>query len=258
MESGTESAEQRAEKAGASIKLVSGEREVEFTVVNGVTAWRAQTAMTKEPGTISWIREFHPGEVMIDVGANVGIYSLCAARFSGARVFAFEPESQNYALLNQNIYRNALHDSVTAFCMALSNRTKFDLLYLAEFVAGGSCHTFGASLSPNLKPRASPFRQGCYATTLDELVGQKVVPVPQHVKIDVDGIEHEVVQGADETFRDRRVKSVLIELNTLLDEHWDVVDAMLERGFSYDPAEADRARRTEGPFAGTGNYVFRR
>jgi len=241
-----------------SVKIVRGDREVEFAVKNATTAWRAQSAMTKEPGTISWIEEFRPGEVLVDIGANVGIYSLCAARFNDVRVFAFEPESQNFALLNENIHRNSLDELVTAYCVALSNQTRFDLLYLTEFGAGGSCHSFGASLSPGLKPRPSPFRQGCFATTLDALVVQGVIPVPQHVKIDVDGIEHKVVGGADATFRDPRVKSVLVELNSALDEHWEVVDGMLARGFTYDAAEADRARRREGPFAGTGNYVFRR
>jgi FkbM family methyltransferase len=247
-----------ARGSSKAVRVVRGDLEVAFTVVNQATAWRAQTAMTKEPGTIAWIAEFKPGELLIDIGANVGIYSLCAARFSGVRVIAFEPESQNYALLNENIYQNALHDSVTAYCVALSDETKFDLLYLTQFLAGGSCHSFGASLSPNLKLRHAPFRQGCFATTLDKLVADGVVPVPQYVKIDVDGIEHQVVRGANATFRDPRVRSVLIELNTALDEHWEVVDVMLERGFAYDADEADRARRTEGPFTGTGNYVFRR
>jgi len=240
------------------VKIVRGGREVEFAVINATTAWRARTAMTKEPGTISWIEQFKPNDVLIDIGANVGIYSLCAARFNEVRVFAFEPESQNFALLNENIFRNSLDESVTAYCVALSDQTKFDFLYLTQFDAGSSCHTFGESLSPSLKPRPSPFRQGCFSTTLDALVAEGVVPVPQYVKIDVDGIEHKVVSGADATFRDPRVKSVLIELNSALDEHWEVVDGMLARGFTYDAAEADRARRHEGPFAGTGNYVFRR
>jgi FkbM family methyltransferase len=242
----------------SSIKVVHGDLAVAFAVVNEQTAWRATTAMTKEPGTVAWIAGFQRGEILVDIGANVGIYSLCAARFRGARVFAFEPESQNYALLNENIYRNALQDEVTAYCLALSDRTRFDLLHLTQFEPGGACHSFGASVDPDLLPRRSAFRQGCFATKLDDLVEQGVIPLPQHVKIDVDGFEHQVVRGAQATFRDPRLKSVLIELNTGLEEHWEVVDSMLEHGFDYDTREADRARRSEGPFKGTGNYVFRR
>jgi len=241
------------------ITIVRDGLEVAFTTVNQVTAWRVQSAMSKEPGTIEWIDGFAPGEVLVDVGANIGLYALCAARFRGARVFAFEPESQNYALLNQNIHRNRLHASVTAYCIALSDETGYSTLYLSEFQPGGSCHTFGEALNPDRAPMAAvAFRQGSHATTLDRLVGEGVLPVPQHIKIDVDGIEHKVVRGAAQTLRDARVRSVLVEINTKLDEHWGVVDSMLELGFAYSEAEAARARRKEGPFAGTGNYVFRR
>lgn len=101
---------------------------------------------------------------------------------------------------DENIYRNALQNELAAYCLALSDRTGSDQLYLTEFAPG----------------------------------------------------------GAEATFRDPRVKSALIELNTSLDEHREVVDHMLEQGFGYDSQEADRARRTEGPFTGTGNDVFRR
>lgn len=229
-----------------------------FAAVNPITAWRARSIMQKEPGTISWIEEFAPGEVMIDIGANVGIYALCAARFRQARVYGFEPESQNYALLNRNIYDNGLQSQVTAYCCALSDETRFDLLYLSQFMTGGSCHNFGESIDPDQRPMAAAFRQGCFSTTIDELVGQGVIPVPQHIKIDVDGIEHKVVHGASNTLAQSNVRSVLIEINTNLDEHWDVVDKMLEHGFGYSQEETERAQRTEGPFKGVGNYVFRR
>lgn len=241
-----------------SITVLRDGVELAFTVVNRQTAWRAQSLMTKEPGTIAWIEGFAPGQTLVDVGANVGMYSLCAARFRGVKVYAFEPESQNYAILNQNIHRNGLQDQVTAYCVALSDGTRYDSLYLSEFVIGGSCHTFGQRTGPNGQPMAPAFRQGCFATTLDAMVGEGVVPVPDHIKIDVDGIEPKVIAGARETLSDKRVKSVLIEINSLLEEHWDVIDVMLGLGFDYSQEEADQARRTDGPFAGTGNYVFRR
>lgn len=231
---------------------------VTFSAMNETTAWRAQTVMRKEPGTVAWIEEFRADEIFVDVGANIGLYALCAARFRGVRAYAFEPESQNYALLNENIHRNALHELVTAYCVAISDETRFDALYLSEFLAGGSCHRFGESLNPDRKPMHAAFRQGCFATTLDALVGQGVLPVPNHIKIDVDGIEHKVIRGARNTLADRALRSVLVEINTGLEEHWEVVDLMLEHGFDYSRQESDRAERKAGPFRGTGNYVFRR
>lgn len=232
--------------------------ELRFVVVNPTTQWRVQTIMTKEPGTVAWIEEFAPGDVLVDIGANVGIYALCAAAFRGARVYAFEPESQNFAILNRNIDLNRLDARVTAYCAALSDRSGFDLLYLSKLSAGSSCHTFGESVDHQLAPMNAAFRQGCYATTLDALVESEAIPVPSHIKIDVDGIEHKVITGAARTLANTGLRSVLVELNTNLDEHWSIVDLMLEHGFSYSEEEAARARRDGGPFKGIGNYVFRR
>lgn len=241
-----------------TISVTHNGAEVHFCVVNSVSAWRAQTVMTKEPGTISWIEQFAPGEVFLDIGANVGTYSLCAARFRGMRVFAFEPESQNYGLLNLNIHQNGLDEAVTAYCVALSDRTSFDSLFLSRFEAGAACHTFGESVSPDLEPMRPAYRQGCFATTVDALIEQAVLPVPNHIKIDVDGLEHKVIAGARKTLEDRALRSVLVEVNTGLEQHWEAVDLMLALGFDYSRNEAQRATREHGAFKGTGNYVFRR
>jgi FkbM family methyltransferase len=229
-----------------------------FATPTPATAWRVDTLLTKEPDTIEWIGGFGPADVLVDIGANVGMYTVFAAKTRGVRVFAFEPESQNYAVLNQNIFLNGVDQLVQAYCIALCDRTGVDRLYLSEVDAGGSCHSYGAPLDFNNRPRAAPFAQGCYATTLDALVGANLIPAPTHIKIDVDGLEHSVVAGARETLRGRNVQSVLIEVNTNLDEHWDIVDVMVAEGFNYSQAQVERAQRSEGAFKGVGNYVFRR
>jgi hypothetical protein len=52
---------------------------VRFAVANQITAWRVRTFATKEPGTIAWIDAFAADDVMLDVGANIGLYALYAA-----------------------------------------------------------------------------------------------------------------------------------------------------------------------------------
>ena len=76
-----------------------------FVCPNRTVSWRVTTFLTKEPETIEWIDTFAPGDVLFDIGANIGCYSIYAASRS-VRVMAFEPESQNYALINQNIFLN--------------------------------------------------------------------------------------------------------------------------------------------------------
>lgn len=246
------------EKLAPGVVVKHEGARIRFHTPNRFTAWRMQTLFTKEPDTIAWIGGFSQGEVLLDVGANVGLYSLFAAATRGVTVYAFEPESQNYSLLNRNIYANRLDDKVFAFCAALSDRACFHRLYLSSFEAGGSCHSFGEATDYAGAPLDSPFAQGCYSTTVDALVAEGAMPLPTHIKIDVDGLEPKVVAGAREALRDRRLRSMLIEINTNLEPHRKLVDELLDAGFEYDPAQVERARRKQGAFTGVGNYVFRR
>ena len=238
--------------------ITEGATDVTFCTPNMATRWRVETLYTKEPDTIEWIRSFEAGEVMVDIGANVGMYSILAAKARGVTVYAFEPESQNYALLYKNVVINAVSDRVVAYCAALSDEEAFSLLYLSNFHLGDSCHTFGAALDSNLRERASKYKQGCFSTTLDKLTSRGVLPVPTHIKVDVDGLEHKVLAGCRETLADRRVKSVLVEINTNLPEHRSIIGEMSGLGFSYSAGQVDASMRKDGPFKGTANHVFRR
>ena len=229
-----------------------------YCTPNYATKWRVDTLFTKEPDTLQWIAGFERGDVFIDIGANVGMYSIWAAATRGTRVYAFEPESQNFALLNRNIVANGLGDRVTAYCAALSDQPGYSLLHLSDFGPGGSGHTYGEDLDHRLRRRSSPYLQGCMSTTLDRLVADGVVPVPTHIKIDVDGLEHKVLVGCHATLRDPQLKTVLIEINSTLEEHRRLVEELTALGFAYSNDQVLAARRTDGPAAGTGNYVFRR
>ena len=117
--------------------------DAKFFVPNRFTKFRVDSLLTKEPETIEWIEEFHDGDILYDVGANVGVYSVWAALSRGTRVYAFEPEAQNYAVLNRNIIYNGLADLMTAYNVAIGDRDGFGTLYLGNFVTGGSGHAFG-------------------------------------------------------------------------------------------------------------------
>ncbi len=80
--------------------------EMVFATPSTLTQWRVTSIYEKEPWTLEWIAGFKPGEIPPDCGANVGMYAIWAAATRKAQVYAFEPETQNYALLNRNI----MHD----------------------------------------------------------------------------------------------------------------------------------------------------
>ena len=224
---------------------------ITFHTPNKHCLWRVETLYTKEPDTIEWIKSMRPGQVLYDVGANMGQYALFAA-YRGITVHAFEPEAQNFALLTRNIATNKL-DNITAWPLALSNKPEIAVMHLTNMGAGGSCHSFGQSINYNGEPKHFPYTQGSIATTLDILSSQ--LSPPDHIKIDVDGFEHLVIEGGITALR--QAKSVLIEINTHYAEHMDVlVPRMLNHGFTYSEAQAESSRRKEGPFKGIGNIIF--
>ncbi|MGE5616783.1 MAG: FkbM family methyltransferase, partial [Bacillota bacterium] len=191
-------------------------------------------------------------------GANVGMYTVWAAKTRGARVFAFEPEAQNYALLNRNIMLNGLMDRVTAYCMGLSDQPGLSVLHMHDLRIGGSCHAMGEALGPLREKMDVRFRQGSIAGTVDELVAARAMPAPTHIKIDVDGFEPKVIAGARGTLAGPGVRSLLIETNQNLEDHRAMVHELESLGFRYDPAQVGRAERKEGNFKGVAEYVFRR
>src|SRR3569833_367851 len=143
----------RCEIAHAGVQMV-------FATPSVMSRWRVETIHEKEPCTLEWIAGFAAGDTMVDVGANVGMYSIWAAATRGARVFAFEPEAQNYALLNRNILLNGMSETVTAFCLGLSDTAGLSRLHMADMRIGGACHALGEPLDFKLEPLKAAFVQG--------------------------------------------------------------------------------------------------
>jgi FkbM family methyltransferase len=177
-----------------------------FHAPNRRTIWRAETLLTKEPGTLSWIDEFADESVLWDVGANVGIYTIYAALAHRCRVLAFEPGPSNFEILCRNVTLNGQEGQVSAFCVALAAERKIGALDLPDPTPGAAYARFGSETS-------GAGRTSCLGYSIDRFIEDFDAPFPGHIKIDVDGTEEEVVLGARETLRDPRLRSVLIELD---------------------------------------------
>jgi FkbM family methyltransferase len=229
-----------------------------FATPNAFTKWRVDSLFKKEPITIEWIAGFAMGGVLVDVGANVGIYTIWAAMTRRVRVFAFESEAQNYAVLNHRIVMNSLSDRVKAYCVALSDASGYSELHLAELNAGGSCHSLGERVNFKHEPMIPKYSQGCVAARLNDLVAAGVVPMPDYIKIDVDGFEPKVIAGSRRVLAGPTLRSLLIEINQNLADHLGMVEELQSLGLRYDPAQVAAAARKSGIFKGVAEYVFTR
>ena len=75
------------------VQTVSHGGVSKLAVPNWLAGWRVDTFSSKEPETLEWIDSLPEGSVLWDVGANVGLYSVYAAKKRRCRVWAFEPWS---------------------------------------------------------------------------------------------------------------------------------------------------------------------
>ena len=174
---------------------------------------RAELLETKEPETLAWINSFRDGEVLFDIGANIGVFSVYAAAHRNCEVYAFEPEARNYACLNRNILLNGLGRRVKALNTGLHDRTGLEFLNLHDLASGAALHALGEPVDWRKKRFVPKFEQAVLAFTLDEIVERFGFPVPDHVKLDVDGNEDRVIRGGRKTFSNPRLKSLQIEIN---------------------------------------------
>ncbi|MBC7931132.1 MAG: FkbM family methyltransferase [Rubrivivax sp.] len=207
----------------------------------------------KEPDTIEWVESFlRDGDVLFDVGANVGAYSLVASKCHGGkvRVYAFEPAFANYVQLCKNILLNDCQHSVVPLPLALSDRTTVDTFNYRDLIPGSALHTFGEAVGDDGERFQPEFEQHVLSFRLDDLLRQFPVPAPNHLKIDVDGIEAKVLEGAAGTLAAPSMRSIIIELREDRNGQ-QITDFLARSGFSL---HSKHARWTAGLF----NYIYSR
>ena len=97
-----------------------GDLALEFAVPSRLSRWRVATFSTKEPETLEWIDAIPKESVVWDIGANIGLYSVYAAKQRHCKVLAFEPSVFNLELLARNISLNDVADRICIVPLALN------------------------------------------------------------------------------------------------------------------------------------------
>lgn len=197
---------------------------------NNLIKKRLNCFFTSEPKTLEWIDSFKKGETLVDIGANIGLYTLYAAK-KGINVHAFEPHAGSYADLITNIQINGF-DNVKAYPFAIMDKNSVDELSIYSLAPGQSRNDFGIK-----DQRARHYVAGF---TLDHIRVK-----PEHIKIDVDGLEAKVIAGIKRSFEN--VKSMLVETNSI-----KTLKPLIARGFEIDESMTYKFNDTEA------NYILRR
>jgi FkbM family methyltransferase len=186
-----------------------------------------------------------PGDVFYDIGANVGWYSLLAARAVGStgRVVAFEPSVSNAALLQENVAANRL-TNVTTIAAAVTDQSGW-----ATFLYGGSLEGRLSkddceAQAQRRAARKTPKRSWVVPIlALDSWLAETAQPPPSVLKIDVEGAEVGVLRGMTQTLHTAK-PALIIELHNTRTEVADMLDSV---GYKHAPIESDASTR-EGPW----------
>ena len=158
------------------------------------------------------------GDTIVDIGANIGYFTLLSAKLVGkkGKIYAFEPEPKNYNYLLKNIELNNIGNTVLATQKAISDKTGKTKLYICEHDTGH--HTINQpegikSYKPNTGNKESFIEID--TVTLDDFLKDKnrLVNV---VKIDAEGAEMLVILGMDKTIRQNQDIKLFVEFFPLL------------------------------------------
>ena len=173
-----------------------------------------------EPDEMLFVLHFLRNEDLFgDIGANIGSYTVLAAGVAGCRVESFEPIPVTFDYLKRNIAINNLTENVGLHCLGLSDK-------VGELIFTDSLDTVNHIVSDNnvgLNVR------------VDRLDAFFVDNCPALIKIDVEGFEVPVLNGAKSILNDNRLKAVIVETNGSGNRYGftdtDIFDILSKYGF---------------------------
>lgn len=177
----------------------------------------------------AWARLLQPGDLFVDVGANVGVYSLWAAE-RGATVIAVEPDAAAADRLESN---------------ALLSGFDIEIIRAALDSKPGLAHlTSGLDSVNHLIERATFGSREIVTITLDELLGNRSA----WVKVDVEGAERRVLEGATNALSSKRIRGMQLEWNRAADVFYAesrqlVLDIIAQHGYRLYEAQANGTMR---------------
>jgi len=250
------------ERSYKSIKIL--DKEIKFFVPNQITNWRVDTYFSKEPETLDWIDGFEKKDNLIfwDIGANIGLYSIYnSLKNPKSTTIAFEPSSSNLRVLTRNISINNLEKNIKVVPIPLTNKENiFQDMNEGHFLEGGALNTFGEKYDYEGKDFKPTMKYNLLGTTMNYFIENSILDIPDYIKIDVDGIEHLILEGGDKFLNNEKVKSLSIEINENFKEQYDnILNLMNKYEFKLlHKKHNDDMFSEQSNFKNIYNYIFKK
>jgi FkbM family methyltransferase len=229
---------------------------------NQLIDWRIETFYTKEPETLEWIDNFEKKNDLIfwDIGANIGLYSIYnALKNKNSTTISFEPSTSNLRVLSRNISINNFERNIKIFSIPLTNKeNQFLIMNESDFIEGGALNSFGENFNYEGKQFKSKMKYQIFGTTINYLIKSRILLIPDYIKIDVDGIEHLILEGSNLYLKHKKIKSLSIEINENFTEQYvNVLKIMKENEFKILHKKQNyEIVGNDSKFSNTFNYIF--
>lgn len=218
---------------------------------------RSRQAFFKEPDTMKWIDTFEENSTFMDIGSNIGAFSIYAAIKRSCRVYSFEGSiNANYIFLI-NIAKNKLKNLVSLYPVLLSDSKGKFLQTSAPNDTLDNLSGFQFMNSEKHKINSSLNHASYYISfqTIESINFDKSV---NHLKIDVDGNEKKVLDACIPILKQLSLKSIMIELDKSNDTTNDIIEMLLSFGFKIDNSFKHLTKVSAKPFNQRYNNFFKR
>lgn len=148
-----------------------------------------------------------PNDVIVDIGANIGMFTLVASQRTRNKVFSFEPLPLNYEYLQRNIATNNCAN-VTTYNCAVSGMSKTEKLYLSKFTGGNilyehTCHTTEGQLDSYIVVPC---------ISLEDMMRDNNIEQIDLLKLDCEGSEGSILSAASEVTL-LRIRKIVMEFH---------------------------------------------
>jgi len=204
-----------------------GYKSFRFRTGHGRLWWRAVTFHTEEPMMIGWIKTFNNNDIFLDIGANVGTYTIPGAYMSKL-TYACELDPINIGILKENIHLNILHDKVVILPFPANEKCRVTNVYYRDFSKGDALQSMDRESPINTIEGEGKHIAQQLSFPLDKIFSNFSLTAPSKVKIDVDGNEMTVFRGA---------KKVILQAEEIYFEDCgsqdckDIIEELVANGF---------------------------
>jgi|GEM_PF-1303558 len=202
---------------GISYKLMTYTRSLELCA-----------KMNYETENLDFIDTIPKGEVLYDLGACEGRFSIYACK-KGVKVISFEPEEKNFHVFSQNLMLNEIgKDQILPFKAGVGAQDGEANMQIGQPWEGGHQKIVTHGEIRNDLSFDFVENQKIKIMALDSFIDAYKYPIPNYLKVDIDGSEIPFLQGAERTLKNKLLKGIIFELSTV-DSNFDIILNFLKK-----------------------------